>query len=200
VVYTLIAQREEAPGSIQWERASLDIGWWPLLERNLKLNSIDLRDAVVTVRRTAEALYIGGLRIRTGDSAGKQMEDRGGWAFGFEDVDLHNVRVRYVDESFEKEFLVEEAHIGSMASWNPDEAGVFRARLKAAEGITLSLEGQARPFADQPSFDIQVKIDVVRPSWMQPWFQEAGFLRGKNLGALPVRKRPESGRKAAPSG
>ncbi|MEZ4600624.1 MAG: DUF748 domain-containing protein [Syntrophotaleaceae bacterium] len=180
VVHTLIAQREEAPGRIRWERASFEIGWWPLLEQNLKLTSINLRDAVVTVRRTPEALYIGGLRIRTDDAAGKQKKDGKGWAFGFEDVDLYNVRVRYLDESFTKEILVEEAHIGAMAQWKPEEAGAFRARLKVAEG-TLFLQGQASPFADQPSFDLQVKVDAVHPSWMQPWFREAGLIVEKGV-------------------
>lgn len=173
VVDTLIAQREEATGRIQWDRASFEITWWPLLEQNLKLNSINLRDALITVRQTDEAIFIGGIRFHTGDVE-KQKKEGGGWAFGFEDVDLYSVRMRYQGENFTKEILVEEAHLGSMAQWKPQEAGAFRARIKIAEG-TISLDGRARPFAEQPSFDFQLKVAAVRPSWMQPWFQEAGL-------------------------
>ncbi len=193
IVYALLAHREEGPGQVRSERVSLNIEWWPLTRKRLVLENVRVRDALMTVRQRDGAWYIGGIRIKTKEEKGTASA----WQFGVGAIDLQNVKVLFSDGDIRQEFTIEEAHLDSMQEWNPDRMGQFAVRLQA-EGTSMALTGQARPFADEPVVEGHLETDGFPLASLRPWLAgtETTVGQGRLSAALDFSTRllPAEGR------
>ncbi len=191
VIHTIVAEREEAPGRIVADRASLSLQLWPLWRKRLMLDEISLSNASVTVRQQAGVWFIGGLKY---DPGRKKKESS--WQLGLEAIDLQNVRVKLLGAPEEKTITVVSAHIDSLQAWRPDASSRFDLQLQAAGG-TAAVSGEATPFAEQPALDGRLTVSGFSLPWLQQWLPDEVSVQSGTLdldSTVTGRYRPDEKR------
>jgi len=151
-------------------RGLLRVAWWPLVRRRASVESIALEGVVVDVVRAADgSLSIGGLRLGGDVAPQAEAEEEPGkpWGIAVRTVDLRDVQVRYRDPDLAVTAAIHRAHVGPLASWQPDATTPFDLEGEV-NGGSVEIDGEAQPFRAEPEVRTTLRVGGLPLAWIEP--------------------------------
>lgn len=155
------------------------IDWFPLWRKNIYIPEIVLRDVDLHFQRDDDGNWtIGELNLPLEPAPDEKPEKdkadadrKEPWGFGIGQVVLDNVRIHYIDPKLIVDARVANARLGSLETWNPEQATPFDLDLIANQG-RIRLEGETRPLSSHPGASARLRIDQLPIGWLQPLLEE----------------------------
>ena len=139
--------------------AAMNLSWTDLLNRQIRLSLVELRDASLQIRRTESNSWLIGTIVLGAQGAVEEVDRReaeAGWGFGIDNLQFEDIDIDYQDPLIAREFSVDSASLRDFATWNPQQSTRLEITLSSADA-RLAASGQARPFAE--TFDLDLQVD-----------------------------------------
>ncbi len=165
--------------TLDYDSASLDLKWWPLLEKRVVVQSVTLRGLAMRVDNSDDFLLIlGGIRINkgTGESPDPNSETAPSeWAASVQTLTLEDINLTYKDKQIDVTTTIHNLALHDLTQWSPN----LPATLKVSGSINkspLRLDAQLLPYAERPSYKGKLKIDqfalTVLSSYVKDLYSE----------------------------
>ena len=166
--------------------------WKPLFSRRVSVERLNLSGVDVDVVRQGETVVVNGLPLTVsgGESTGPL------WSYDVTALSLADSRIHVADGSLKAVVEVDRLDIQDLRSWEPDTP-VRYALTGRINGATVAIQGTATPFATEPAFAAQVRVDGFVLAAVADVVRQAGG--GALSGRLDVDAKL-SGGMAAPLG
>lgn len=176
-IHTLIAE-EPTKGRIQWQRSFVNVAFWPLWSKRIKVQDITLNNAIITVVQKPDGtMIIGGITIKPAKGpapAKKQAPSQ--WQIGIVNANLNNVLINYTSPLDTHQIIIRSFHVDSYLSWKPSKPTKFDFDIKADTG-TIHAAGQLKPLGVNRSGIGVLQIKSFPLSWARPYLKSAGVTR-----------------------
>jgi len=155
------------------------VAWWPLVRHRAAVEAVAVEGVVVDVVRAADGtIAVGGLRLG-GTAPPPAVEEEPGkpWGVAVRTIDLRDVAVHYRDPDLAIDTAIHRAHVGPLASWQPDATTPFDLKGEL-NGGSVDITGEARPFRAEPEAETALRVDGLPLAWIEP------LLRGQAVAGL----------------
>lgn len=137
----------------------LNLSWADLLQRRIRLSRVELRDAVLEIRRTESNRWLLGtiaLGAQEAVEEAERVEAEAGWGFGIDSAQIEDVAIDYRDPLIVRDFVVGEASLRDFATWSTAQQTAVVLALSSGDA-RLRFEGDTRPFAETFDLDFRVR-------------------------------------------
>jgi uncharacterized protein involved in outer membrane biogenesis len=164
-IHTLIAEKPTA-GRIQWQRSFVNIAFWPLWNKRIKIQDIVLTNAIITVVRKPDGtMIIGGIKFKPAKPTKKKAAPQ--WQIGIVNAKLNNVLINYSSPLDTHQIIIRSFHVDSFLSWKPSIPTKFDLNVKVDTG-TIYAAGQMKPLGVNRSGSGVLQIKSFPLSWATP--------------------------------
>jgi len=165
-----VAMVSPAQERLAVRRAWVRVAWWPLVRRRAVVEAVAVAGAEADVVRAADGtISIGGLHLGGAAAAQADAEEEPGkpWGIAVRTIDLRDVQVRYRDPDLAVTAAIHRAHVGPLASWQPDATTPFDLEGEV-NGGRVEVAGDARPFRAEPEADTALRVGGLPLAWIEP--------------------------------
>ncbi|WP_455218643.1 DUF748 domain-containing protein, partial [Kaarinaea lacus] len=147
--------------------AEINLAMLDLFVKKILLQSVSFRELNINVSRAVDQpLHIAGIVLGGAKSEEKtdeppQPEETGsGWGFGIADTSIERLVVNYQDEKISTQLALNNASLNKALTWSPEETAVLVIDGEV-NSSPVSITADVKPFADNPSFSGNLKIEGV---------------------------------------
>ncbi len=157
-------------------QAAINLEWVDLVNRRIRLTTVELRDAALEIRRTESNRWLLGTIVLGAQEAvqeAERSETETGWGFGIDRLQFENIKIDYRDPLIVRDFSVESASLSDFATWDPQQSTRMALALSAGDE-RLSASGTARPFAEVFDLDLQVDGEKLDAGGLDALLAQAG--------------------------
>jgi Domain of Unknown Function (DUF748) len=151
------------PGRIG--RLGLDLSLRKLFERQVLVRSLIVEDIDLRIVQSADGAFtMNGIPLGAWLQPSKEPApgwEIGDWGGGVDSLNLRNARAVFITAyGGEASFTIQMLDVRDVQTWRPDQAGTFSFRGDV-NGIEVSAEGRAWPFADPARAEGEIAINDV---------------------------------------
>ena len=143
----------------------LTIRYNPLLDRRIYIDQLLMRnvDVVLTHSKEDKAYFLNGIPLNQfltpPDQPGQPVEEDSVWGAGIDNLELRDSRLIFQEQGQgDLEVEVERLALTEFRTWEPEHPGRFELKARIND-IELNWSGEARPFADNITLDIDSKTE-----------------------------------------
>jgi len=165
----------------------LTIRYNPLLDRRIYVDRLLIRglDLIVTHSKEDKAYFLNGIPlnqfITPPDQPGQPVEEDGVWGAGIDNLELRDSRLIFQERGQgDLELEVERLALAEFRTWEPERPGRFELKARVND-IQLNWSGEARPFADNITLDIDSRTEQAEVPKVVKFTGQLG--RGLDRGA-----------------
>ncbi|MGB5622747.1 MAG: DUF748 domain-containing protein, partial [Gammaproteobacteria bacterium] len=169
--------------------AALNLSWTDLVHKRIRLTQVELRDAVLEIRRTESNRWLIGTIVLGAQEAVEEVEQteaESGWEFGIDLLLFEDVSIDYRDPIIAREFVVDRASLRDFATWDPDQVTQLAIALSSGEA-RLEASGGARPFADTFDLDLRVEGKKLDAAGLDALLEQIGVTSVQGMLATDFR-------------
>jgi outer membrane protein OmpA-like peptidoglycan-associated protein len=172
-IHTLIAE-QPSTGRLQWQRSFINIAFWPLWAKRIKIQDITLNNAIITVLKKPDGtMIIGGIKIKPAKPVpAKKRAPQ--WQIGIVNANLNNVLINYTSPLDTHQIIIRGFHVDSFLSWKTSIPTKFDLNVKVDTG-TIYAAGQLKPLGANRSGIGVLQIKSFPLSWARPYLKAAGI-------------------------
>ncbi len=143
----------------------LTIRYNPLLDRRIYVDRLLIRglDLIVTHSKEDKAYFLNGIPlnrfITLPDQPGQPVDEDSIWGAGIDNLELRDSRLIFQESGQgDLELEVEQLALTEFRTWEPERPGRFELKARVND-IQLNWSGEARPFADNITLDIDSRTE-----------------------------------------
>jgi len=185
-IHTLIAEKPSR-GRIQWQRSFVNIAFWPLWRKRIKIQDVTLNNAIITVvKKTDGTMIIGGIKIKPAKPAPAKKKAPPQWQIGIVNAKLNNVLINYTSPLDTHQIIIRNFHVDNFLSWKPSIPTKFDLNVKVDTG-TIYASGQLKPLGANRSGSGVLQIKSFPLSWARPYLRAAGVTSLKGTFDLDLK-------------
>jgi len=165
--------------TLDYDSASLDLEWWPLLEKRVVVQSVTLRGLAMRVDNSDDLLLIlGGIRINKGTGEGPDPNSETApseWAASVQTLTLEDIDLTYKDKNIDITTTIDSLELHDLTQWSPNRPALLK-MSGSINNAPLGLNAQLLPYAERPSYKGKLKIDqfalTVLSSYVKDLYSE----------------------------
>ncbi len=143
--------------TLAFASAEVNAAWWPLVHKQLELQSLTLRGLTLLVDRRPPQPRIGGIRLPESKDEPKAENP---WSAGLDTLVLDDVKLRYLDDRLDLTLHLQRLRLDRLAQWTAETATPIEAQGSLNQGA-FKLSGEIAPLAKLPRYDLQLELKAV---------------------------------------
>jgi hypothetical protein len=175
------------------EKLSFAFRWLPLFRREISVQSLDLTGLALSVAIEGGTVSLNGVPIA---AAGSEGAGQTAWTFDIDSLRLAGSKLEIVKDGHPVTVAVELLEILNLRNTDPQSEAAFRFK-GSLDGSPLELTGTAKPFAEDPLFELAFKTQGFDLGLLKAFIGEAaglGDVAGRLTADLKLSGRPQPGR------
>ncbi len=143
--------------TLAFDSAEVNAAWWPLLHKQLELQSLALHELTLVIDRRAPQPRIGGIRL---PEPKDEPQADNPWSAGLDTLVLHDVKLRYLDDQLDLTLDLKQLQLDRLAQWTPETATPIEAQGSLNQA-SFQLRGEIAPLAKRPRYDLRLQLDAL---------------------------------------
>ncbi|MGB5438393.1 MAG: DUF748 domain-containing protein [Gammaproteobacteria bacterium] len=149
--------------TLSFDYVGLDLAWWPLLRRQIDVQSVQLTGFYLVVdNQEPEARRIGGIRLPSASPDGEPpTEAPSAWLSGIKTLTLQDFHLLIRDRKLELDVVMDSLRLTRMAQWTPEQAAMLELE-GSINDAPVRVNGHLAPFASQPRYDLELSLNKLQ--------------------------------------